>query len=80
MHRHITSFTIIVKGNFRQAVRACAANLPEGCEVRFSTASKSDTTLRVSNYPEDSIAMWKWFGAPPIDAPYPVGSLLHFSF
>ena len=66
--------SLIVKGNKFEAARAAAAR---GIAFAFVREVKGFQTVGLSSEAQrDKIA--SWFGEAPLEAPFPIGTLLHY--
>lgn len=68
--------TLVVRGTRVQAWDAAEKRGFDGIEV-LSDGAHDATVLRASHW--DPSAAARWFAEPPPIAPYPAGSLLHYS-
>jgi len=67
--------TLLVKGSTGDAAAAAAEHSITMAYIGLS--ADAECTLWETNAPYEKVA--GWFNAPPRSAPFPVGTLLHFS-
>ena len=83
----VKTYRILVKGNLTDCWEAIIKQLPPNTylnswELRNTAAGVKLSTPEVYaevSIPADSLAPWEWFNDGLHDAPFPAGTLLHFS-
>lgn len=70
-------FTLVIKGNAIVAHESAGKRGFEGLRTISASGATECTVLSGEHY--DSTAAHRWLGEPG-SAPYPTGSLLHFSY